>query len=447
MGNVISNLDIIIGLIIIIAMVIFGLLTKIRNDDESYFLASREITTLYLSGTMAAGVVGGGVLLVFSGYAYQYGYSALSIFLGTSTGLFLLPIYAKRYKIIADTNLLYSFPDLFLLKWGKSASTLSSIVIFLWASGFIIMQLIAAGDLLRILVPLSYNTCVILSATAVLLYIIPKGYKAVVKTDLIQYSATIFFFLILAIIVLPHVNYEKALTHFESTKIEDVFGFFFLGLLNIIVSADLWQRIYSAKNMRTAKYGTYFAAVLVLILGIVLLIVMIDIRGLPETFKPKLAIAEGLTYILPKGVIGLAFAALLSAILSTLDTMLFILGLTISNDISIKIIPISLNKKLVAKIGMFLIALMGVIAAIIWPNLLQFGLALSSLGLCLTPTVLFNFRGLSKEAVIGSLIGGLMTFLILLFSGEFTPVNAVYTFPVAVFGLFIGYLYRKLKKK
>lgn len=234
MLNAISNIDVLIGFAIVIAMVIYGILSKGHKNEEEYFVASRKVGPFILSGTMAAGVVGGGILLIFSGFTYRYGIGAFSIFAGISLGLLLLSPIAKAYKSLVDKNHFYSLPDLFTYKWGNKSGALASIIIFIWSLGFILLQLSAAGKLLSILIPISYVASVTITALLVLSYVLLNGFVAVIKTDVIQYGATLLFFAILAFFVIPKPEFKLTDSYFTTMSIADIIGFFILGFFNII---------------------------------------------------------------------------------------------------------------------------------------------------------------------------------------------------------------------
>ena len=447
MPNLLSSMDILLAFVLLLGTSIVGILLFRRASEEEYLIAGRRVSAIVVGGTMAVCIIGGGVILVFSEYAYKYGLSAFAIFGGLALGLIALLFISKKYKPEADEQRFYTIPDLFSFHWGKAAGLLASAVVIGWALGFVIMQLISSAVLLKELLPLPYWACVIISVIVVLLYLIVSGFRAVVVTDVIQYGALALFLIVIGLFAIPKVDYVTVSKHFGELGLFDALGFFILGFLNITVSADLWQRIYAAKSDKDARNGIMWGILLLLIVGVLLYIPVLYARGLPIQFDPNKALLLGLT-LLPHGVIGLAFSAILIAVVSTLDTMVFILGISFANDIEIRFLSRPVDGRIRStRFWMIVFGGIGAIVAIIYPDLLQTGLALSSLGLCLTPAVLCGMRwSLRSTTVIGSLCGGLFVFIILLAMGQFTPVNSVATLPGSIVGAVVGSIIGRFKR-
>jgi SSS family solute:Na+ symporter len=448
MPALLSNTDILVALCLLVAVFIAGIISYKKSTEEEYLIASRRIGTVVLGGTMAVCIIGGGVILLFSQYAYEYGVTAFAIFGGLGIGLAALIFITKHYKPQADEQHFYTIPDLFSFQWGKTAGFIATLVVIGWAFGFVIMQLISSGILLEELLPLPYELCVILSVIIVLIYLIAAGFRAVVVTDVIQYAALALFLIIIAIFAIPKVDYVTISKHFGQMGLADALGFFVLGALNITVSADLWQRIYSAKSEKAAVNGIVLTIILMLLIGGLLFVTALYAKSLSIEFEPNRALILGLT-ILPRGILGVAFAAILFAVISTLDTMVFILGISIANDIWIRFLSRPAGGRVRSvRLWMILISAVGAFVAIINRDLLQTGLALSSLGLSLTPAVLIGMRWkLHRSTVIGSLSGGILIFVLLLLSGKFTPANSVATLPGSIIGAIAGSIFWRIRRK
>lgn len=447
MLNSLSNLDILLAFLLLLCTSIIGIFLFRRTSEEEYLIAGRSVSAIVVGGTIAVCIIGGGVILVFSEYAYKYGLSAFAIFGGLGLGLIALLFVSKAYKPDADEQHFYTIPDFFTFHWGKAAGLLASIVVMGWAFGFVIMQLISSAILLEKLLPIPYWGCVIISIVVVLIYLIASGFRAVVITDLIQYIALALFLILIAFFAIPKIDYVAVSKHFGKLDILDASAFFILGCLNITVSADLWQRIYAAKSPRAARNGILWGLLLLLIVGVLLFVPILYARSLPIKFDPNNALLLGLT-VLPHGIIGLAYSAILIAVVSTLDTMIFILGISSANDIEIRYLSRPVDGRIRStKFWMIAFGIGGSIIAIVYSDLLQTGLALSSLGLCLVPAVLGRIRWkIRSSTVIGSLFGGLLIFIILLLMHMFTPVNSVLTLPASMFGALIGSIFGRIRR-
>jgi SSS family solute:Na+ symporter len=432
----------------LIVTVTVGLLAYRSKSDNNYFVADRRLGAVVLAFTMAVGIVGGGVLVIFSEYTFTYGLSALWIFAGLALGLLALLPIAGHYKPNADRQGLYTLPDLFAYTWGDLAGALAAIVVAGWSAGFVILQLISCGKLLGHLLPIPYWMCVTIGGVTVLGYVPFGGLRSVVFTDVLQYCALGVFLVIVAFFAVPQTDYAFVQAHTASMSWADAAGFFLLGGLNIVVSADLWQRVYAAKTLRGAKVSLLLGALLVVVMGVLLSLPALYVRGQDAQIAGELALVAGLVRLVPKWAIGIAFVAIICAILAALDTMVFVLGETIGHDIVTRLLRRPPAGRIRwSRVSMIVAGVAGIVVASLFPHLLTIGLALSSLGLCLVPAVLGKMLrpGITSETVVGSLIFGLATVITLLLAGQLTPINAVATLPSAVLGAIGGATVHRLR--
>ena len=449
MNSLATYLDIAVAMGFLGFVALVGILAFRKGTEEDFYVCGRNLGPFKLAGTMAAGLIGGGVLLVFSEYAYEYGVAALCIFAGLALGLIGLLWVAKRYKSVADENRLYTVPELFAHLWGDVAGYLATVVVIGWSLGFVVMQLAASGLLLSELLPLSRTPCIFIAAFFVLAYVTVGGLRAVVITDVLQYFSLVVFFILVSAFIWPKTDFAAIQGKLKALSIGDGVGFLLLGGLNVLVSADLWQRIYAAKSTQAARRGLCWAALLVVICGAALVMPALYARSLAKDFTPNRALVQGLANILPHGVLGLAFAMVLCAVMSTLDTMVFVLGFSVGNDVFTRALRRAPERRLAAsRIAMVVFTLVAALLTFAFPNLLDIGLALSSLGLCLVPAVIGGlWMKLSREAVCGSLLSGLAGFLCLAVAQALTPLNAVATFPVALVGCVLGGLVSRIRRR
>ena len=127
--------------------------------------------------------------------------------------------------------------------------------------------------------------------------------------------------------------------------------------------------------------------------------------------------------------------------ISTLDTMVFILGLSFSHDIQVRQMGATVTRRVLStRIAIFAALVLGSIVSILFSNLLQTGLALSSLGLVLAPSLmlLLLWGKPNSVSVEWGLVGGLATCILLLFSGRLTPESSILAFVVACVATGVG---------
>ncbi|MGA7675293.1 MAG: hypothetical protein WCA78_09645 [Rhizomicrobium sp.] len=433
------------ALIALAIMIAIGLRGSRKFTEEEYLIGGRKIGAWLLAGTMAAGVIGGGVLLVFFEYVFRYGLSAFWIIGGLVVGLVCLNWIAVRYKPLADKQGFYTLPDLYRFFWGPTSGVLATAIIFAWTCGFIIMQLISAGTVLHAMTGWNYNWGVVIAAATVGSYLLASGYKAVVATDVAQYCALLVVLVLFAFFALPAVGVSglHSAVSGASLNIGDAIGFFLLGALNIIVSADLWQRVYSAKSASTARWSMYLAALLVLLAGLLLFVPGFYARIHLATAVPNEAAIDSMNLLFPAPLLGLGLVGVLSTIISALDTMVFVLSISVAHDIGVRQLGAAPSgRRRNMRVIMFCTLAGGAVLAILDDQLLTTGLALSSLGLILAPSILMQltkWKPPARAVVFGMLLGIVCT-VALIVTGNLTPEYAVGTLVAAMAGTALGYV-------
>ena len=82
-------------------------------------IAERKVEGVQVAATMSAAFFDGFMLSVYIAYIYQYGFSAIWMFVGLALGLLLLKKYAWRIKQKADELKVYSMPEYFYRMLGR----------------------------------------------------------------------------------------------------------------------------------------------------------------------------------------------------------------------------------------------------------------------------------------------------------------------------------------
>ncbi|MFC1631447.1 sodium:solute symporter [Candidatus Omnitrophota bacterium] len=435
-----SRLDLSALLIYFAIVLIIGFISSRRQTKEGFLIAERKLNYWNLIASICASFLGGGALVAFTAYVYQFGLSAMWFFIGISAGILLFLTFYKKLKALSDQKKFYTLSDYFYLKYGKGVGLLSAIIIFICAFCFILMQFIAGGSLLAAISGLSYPISVSIMGIVVFVYLILGGFRAVVKTDIFQYSI---IFLLGAIIILPLQRNLQLLP--EQIKLTNLgltqsIAWLLIGAFTIVPSADLWQRIYAAKDTRQAKIGIIGSAVSIILLGLIVSIIGLAAKTNFTQILPDQALVYGISKLLPTGFLGLGLVMLFAVIMSTLDTALFVISMNVSQDVVSHYRELS--KAVLVKItrySIFILAFTGMLLAIFVQNIITVSLTLAGIGLNLVPTILASFwLDLKTHAVFMSILAGLTSIAIVLAAGIIGPETTVASLPISAIFLWIG---------
>lgn len=200
--------------------------------------------------------------------------------------------------------------------------------------------------------------------------------------------------------------------------------FLVLGALNMVVSADMWQRFYAAKNLAHARRGFGYSAVLIALSGLLLLIPPLFARTVIPNIPGNHALTSSLALLIPRWLLGFGVVAILSTVIASLDTMVFILGLSIGHDVYVQQLKMPVGDRVKStRVAIGVALLVGTCLSVIFRELLSIGLALSSLGLVLAPSLLTRLTRwkLPPKAVEAGLALGILTAAGLVVGNIFIP--------------------------
>jgi SSS family solute:Na+ symporter len=358
-----------------IGMIGIGLTSarKIRRI-ESFFVADRQGSSLLISGSLLATIVGGSSTIGMAGKGFSWGLVGAWWMLVGVVGLLLLFCFlAKR---IRDYGL-FTLPELLEGQYGGSAKTVASVVI-IWAwVGIIAGQIAASGQVLNTLVPGNLSLMMALSAAVFIVYTILGGQISILRTDTVQSVIMIAGILLCSYFSLQQIG---GITAMKSHLPPDCFRFpvnssfswknlaEWLVLIGsaYLVGPDIYSRLFSSRDGETARKSVLLAALTLVPLAFAVTLIGMSARIL----NPSLAGEEAFPYmiqeVLPWGINALVMAALLCALMSSADTVLLtsstIFSVDITNDLVTRIRDKGLDDRTLLLLSRLAVILFGLVA-------------------------------------------------------------------------------------
>jgi SSS family solute:Na+ symporter len=430
--------------ILILSVYLLGLLIYLKVSSKGqtkndYLIADKKVA-LFRTTASIVSVIGGLVFVSQASLGYDLGVIGLFYFSGFSLGLFLLGFLIKKIKKIADKNNFLNISDYFHFKFGFKNGILATIIIFLAYFSYLTGQFIAAGILFGPLLNIPYWLAVLITGSFTFIYLFLGGYKAVIKTDLIQ------FLIMLSVFIIIFFNIENKdlllFNNFEnivSKNSSSVITFILLGIFTIFSSVDIWQRIFSAKDIQTGRRAAFLAGIFFFFFGLILtLIGMIAKSQFPEIDSGE-ALYYGLFKVLPQSLSALVITAILAAIMSTIDTELYYLSLSVSKNLVFKNQTVKKSRLIKnLKFIMIILAVISILITVFFSQILILFFAIISLVFIISPALIGSlFFKLNRKAVFLSLSGGLLSILVLILTNNFNPDNSIITLPASILFLLI----------
>lgn len=440
----ITTLDLVLIVAYFVAVLFIGWKVSRNENNEGFLIGNRQVRTASLNATVSASLTGGSALAAYVAFLYLWGISAFWIFIGVSIGILVFIPFAIKVKKEGDIRGHYTMLDFLNEKFGKRNTIIAAGLLMIMFLAIILAEMIIGGKVFALVTGLPYWLSIIISSAVILIYVYLGGVKSDIKTDLFQYLM-FFLLLIIGFMLFQKTPIDTTQLNILSIGVVQIIGMIIMGIFIIFVSADVWQRAYSAKDIKTLKKGFTYAAISYLLVGIVISIIGLIIKANFPNINPNDAMIYGFSQ-LPAGLLGIGLIAILAATMSTIDTGLIVGSLFVSRDIISRYKQTSKEGLIrLTRIFIIVLCLLTTILAMFTDNLVFVIYNMFNFALILAPAVTFSFFfNLKKRAIMWSLILGIISALILVSLGRITSDVTVIPFFISLIVLGVT---QKLFKK
>ncbi|MEL3972064.1 sodium:solute symporter family protein [Rossellomorea oryzaecorticis] len=343
--TVVSIVVIYLGIMVLIG---FAASRKIENNED-FLVAGRKMGPWLLAGSLAATEVGGGSSLGVVEMAYgDWGFSAFWYVTAMAIAFIVLAFIAPHLR----RALVKTVPEYFAKRYGKKNGFVTAIIMLLPMVGLTAVQLIASATILSVMTGWSYALSVAVVTVVVAAYSVMGGMFSVVYTDVVQW----FFILIGMALIIPFaLDYGGGFTELtanipdEKWSMVDGAGFgtilalVVMYIASFTVGQEAVQRYYSAKDEKAAKNASYITSAVYVIFAFIPAFIGILMYGMVQNglIDGSIIAEQGARYalpvmameVLPPVVVGILFAALISATMSSASSNLLAAGSIFTNDI------------------------------------------------------------------------------------------------------------------
>ncbi len=433
-------LSILFFLLYIGVVVVIGWIASKNETEEGFMMADRNVAGLQLAATMSAGFFDGSTLSIYLAYMYKFGLSAIWLFIGLSLGFLVLKRFAPRIKKKADELKVYTMPEYFHRTIGERSGLAYSLVLTIAFFFWLTVNLIVSGQVLSAIFPLPYELSVAIGGGIILTYLLLAGFKAVVRTDVFQLLIMTFMTLMVATVLFGRTSIPISDVQFIGTMdAGTLIGFLVIGVFGIMVQPDLWQRMFAARDVPTMKHGLSYGAIILPILALVLAVIGLVTKQLIPGIAPEHALVTGFSTLLPMGVKELAMVLLYAVCLSSSDTVTFVVSSIFTKDVQNRTRRFSHSSmRTMTRLFITVFLCTGVITAILFQDIIAFGLSVASLSLALFPATFGSLCWkLSDSAVSWSIGLAALSIVPLLATGTLTPETSIIPLPISLICLLI----------
>ncbi|MDD0972553.1 sodium:solute symporter [Pseudomonas fontis] len=334
-------LDLFVVLIYAAGMLMLGYYGMRRaKTHEDYLVAGRNLgPTLYM-GTMAATVLGGASTVGTVKLGYVHGISGFWLCAALGLGIIALNLFlAKpllRLRIFTVTQVLEQ-------RYNPMARQASAVIMLAYALMIAVTSTLAIGTVLQVLFELPFWTAVLLGGGVVVVYSTIGGMWSLTLTDIVQFVIkTVGLMFVLLPICLYRVGGWDELvaklpaSSFSLTTIgwDTIITYFLIYFFGILIGQDIWQRVFTARDEKVAKYAGTTAGIYCVIYGLVCAVIGMTAHVLlPDLGNANNAFAAIVKSALPDGIRGLVIAAALAAMMSTASAGLLAASTVLTEDL------------------------------------------------------------------------------------------------------------------
>lgn len=383
----IALIDWVVIIVYIVATLFIGYwVGRNTKDSEDYFLAGRTLLwplvgfSLYasnMSGSSFVGLAGEGYARGIAVFNYEWAATVILIFFV----FFILPFYL-RAKV-------YTMPQFLETRFDRRSR-----VMFSGFTVFANMFIDAAAGLYAggIVIQMLYPEAPIWIPIAILgilagVYTIFGGLSAVVITDTIQAVILILGSIVIAFLAFSQLDSWDQLVNAAPENgmnlilpADDSFlpwpglftGVFIIGFYFWATNQFIVQRTLGAKDLNHGRWGALFAGLLKLpVLFLMVLPGTIAIVLYPDLPNPDLVFPTLTFDLLPVGLRGFIIAAMIAAIMSSIDSTLNSASTLVTMDF-VKFHRPDISQAALVNIGR-LVTFLFMIFAVLWaPQIIQF---------------------------------------------------------------------------
>jgi SSS family solute:Na+ symporter len=371
----ISSLD--IWIVALYAVGIFALAQWVsreggqhKKDAQDYFLASRALPWWAIGTSLIAANISAEQIIGMSGSGYVIGlgiasYEWMAALTLVIVGKYFLPVFLK--------NGIYTMPEFLQKRYSPAVRTVMAIF---WIGVYVFVNLTSilwlGATAVHTVAGVEIQTALVALAVFAGAYALYGGLKAVALTDIVQVSLLVLGGLIISYRALDGVSdhhgvlagFRILTSHFpdkfrmilppDSPSYKDLPGLSVLigGLW--VMNVSYWgfnqyiiQRALAAKSLREAQKGIVLAAFLKLLMPVIIVLPGIAAVALAPHLPRADEAYPHLMAMLPSGILGLVFAALIAAIVASMGSKINSIATIFTMDVYRAAFPQTSQQRLV----------------------------------------------------------------------------------------------------
>ncbi len=464
---------------------------RIKNISD-YYVGGKKLGYWVVAFSTRATGESAWLLLGLTGAGAVAGVSAFWIVLGEVLGVTISwLLMAKPFKRLTDQYQSITVPDYLSSRFNTKTHLLRKIAAFVlvvFVTIYVSAQIDATGSAFEAFLGWNYYLGATLGFLLVLAYIFMGGFVAVAWSDLFQGLLMFFGLLLLPLVAWWMLTGPPVLERlaqidpdlvsiwgpggFSTENLFTILGFSMIGL-GFMGSPQLFVRFISVKSEEEINKGRWVAILFTLLTDSAAVIIGILGRYIFDVSGTDIESVLGnngqnvlpmlVEHVMPNLLIGLYIAVVLSAIMSTIDSLLVVASSAVTRDYYQKILHPEKDDKILTAfsrkvtIAIALIALtLSLIVSVLSPDRTIFWFVIfgwSGIAATFCPVIILSlfWKSYTERGAIATMLSGFLCVPIFKFGFSRLPEIGIYfekmdvLFPSFLIALVVGYLVSKME--
>ena len=403
-----------------------------------FYLAGKKLPFWVVAFSTNATGESGWLLLGLSGMGYAVGAQAYWVVVGEIAGIALSwGLVSRRLKKFGDETDSITVPDVLAAKFVDKFNLIrivAVLIIVVMVTTYVTAQMVSTGKAFSSFLGMDYGTGVIVGSIFIIGYTFVGGYKAVSYTDVVQGVLMLLGLIAVpaaAIIAAGGLGEVKSSLHYQDPALLDMFAFSsghaWIGIASFVAIGlpflgvpQLLIRFMSARDDGEIRKARIMSIIVMLVFTAGAVTAGVAGRALypgledSETIFPVIS-----NNLFPPVISGMLLVVVLSAIMSTVDSLLLLASSAVVRDTYQKIMGSTDSDSVLSNYGKVITIVIGIIAVVLGVQeprvIFDFVLASwSGLGSAFGPVVIaiLYFKRTTWAGVLAGMLGGFLASVI-----------------------------------
>ena len=413
---------IVLAIVVSTLCVVTVIKTRSVKNQADFLVAGRKLPWPVLVFTLLSSWIGAGSLFAGGENAYRNGFAALWQPAGGWVGLILIALIAGRARRFAQ----FTVPDLLESRYNATARVMGTIAIVISYTVITSYQFKGGGDILNLIFPsVSRDQGMCIIAAFVIVFTAAAGMASIAYLDLIIGGLVTTIVIIAVPLLLQKAggwNQVHAVlppTHFQvlgNLTLPQALNYMIPTTLLLIGNQGMYQKFFSARSERDARFAVYGWIVGTLLLETLLVTFAVIGSSLFKTEHPREIIPLTAFQGLPSVIGALLLGGVFAKVISTANNYLFSPSTNLIHDVYGRFINPRASEKrrlVMSRLIVLLLGLYALLQATRFESILNASVyAYTVYGAAVTPAVMAVFfwkRATTAGAIVSIVLGAALT--------------------------------------